>query len=148
MTNSEKASAKDTLLAWVRSKNPQTMEPKELCRYAWSNLDGAAGGGFIQSAEHWDAIQSHPKIDEVTILGSDMGLQELLIAFKSIHGKQTYFGVHTNHPFGCEQFHDGKLVFHVQSNFSPYSHNLPFDLTKNLHSQSDEFYEALLPLIR
>lgn len=124
MTN---PSPKDRVLAFVRSKNPSTMEPKELCRYEWSNLDGAAGGGFIQSAKHWDAIQSHPKIDEVKILGSDMTLQELLIAVRAI----------------------GMFLIDVHGSIGRYGMGelTKYDLTKNLHEQSDETYDALAKLI-
>ena len=128
MSHESTPSAKSRVLEWVRSKNPQTMEPKELCRYEWSNLDGAAGGGFIQSKKHWDAIQSHPKIDEVKILGSDMGLQEFVIALRGT---------------GALLKMNGEL-FQSSQRIKPLC---TYDLTKNLHEQSDDFYEALLPLI-
>lgn len=171
MTNQkDKASAKDKVLAWVRSKNPQTMELKKGCKCVFRELYGekATWDGYIGYEERQDerikktqekvilefweygndehgSFSTHYEI--VEILGSDMGLQELMIAFKSIHGMKAYIGVHSNFPFGNKDFHEGLLVLHIQSSVSPYSHNIGFDLSKNLHQQPDEFYEAILPLI-
>lgn len=142
---------KDRVLAWVRSKNPHTMELDFGCM-----IEDARGSKRVlcERYEHvkGDLYRSVARpnclVQICEILGSDMGLQELLIAMKTLHPKPAYFGVHINHPFGCESFHEGNLVIHVQATFSPFSFNIPFDLTKNLHNQSPEFYESLLPLLQ
>lgn len=62
------------------------------------------------------------------ILGSDMGLQELLIAF--------WQWIHEGHEDDeLEQATRMKVFVDM------------YDLTKNLHQQSEEFYQAILPLI-
>lgn len=59
-----------------------------------------------------------------------LGLQELLIAMNTIRRSQKF----TVHPDG--------MMYYPQFDGFFY-----FDLTKNLHSQSDAFYESLLPLL-
>jgi hypothetical protein len=89
--------AKQRVLEWVRSKNPQTMDK------------------------------------DFEILGSDMGLQELLIAWIAKVDEQY-------HPHSPKE-RDHKYQWG--------SHKIlgQFDLTENLHNQSEDFYENILSLI-
>lgn len=163
MTNQPTPSAKEQVLAWVRERNPQTMELKDGCvvRYVYPHGQITMEGVFIGKSGHYgnselwglrvqNCVMPIPNKNHfeksAQILGSDMGLQELLIAFMSIHGKnKVHVGWHLNCPFGAKDFFEGMFVFHIQHENG--SVNLAFDLTKNLHNQEPEFYEALLPLL-
>lgn len=82
-------------------------------------------GDDEEEVEKWsDAILVPP--ENLEILGSDMGLQELLIAVQPM---------------------DLSLRLTLVSD-AIYIGGVRFDLTKNLHSQSEEFYAFLLPLLQ
>lgn len=160
MTKDSTTSAKERVLAWVRSKNPASMELKFGCKILVSELlctnnafdvipksskslctilsYSAAYKENTPSSTDWndEAIsvwcdewhvertwggEDLEESDGYEILGSDMGLQELLIALKT-------------RDISIESC--GALMDSI------------YDLTKNLHNQDDSFYEALLPLIK
>ena len=160
------ASAKEQVLAWVRSKNPQTMKLKFGCKFRW-NYDtymvNCGGNCFPRQhilafsctgdSHYWadnpsDAqketrkyfSQSQEWLEEnkeyIEILGSDMGLQELLIALKDI-------------PLNIGMYTTGRLrISNISCIHGAGNETCVFDLTKNLHNQDDSFYEALLPIIK
>ena len=105
--------AKEQVLAWVRSKNPQTMEHKfGKNTYSYCNH---CGKGY-----------------EEKCTGSDMGLQELLIALG-----EEFYGI------GGE-YDDKTFRFYGISDRQNRQVFVYFDLTKNLHNQTEEFYQSLL----
>lgn len=138
MSTTTSPSAKNRVLAWVRSKNPQTMELKFGCKVLVEGEERM----FVRRRNSdciialGDAVTQCYR--EFTILGSDMGLQELLIALEG-----------TDHMDAtCERMSDvqgwgsGALVIDVLG----YVYDI-YDLTKNLHDQAPEFYEAILPIV-
>lgn len=136
MNTTPTPSAKDRVLAWVREKNPQTMELKFGCRvhrygvHDETLLVVRRGGIGKDKIRKWWCNNGYDyRRDEIVILGSDMGLQELLIALCD------------NNPhisIMSDQF--------CYIEYQPES-EVEYDLTQNLHNQSPEFYEALLPLL-
>ena len=128
--------AKEKVLAWVRSRNPDTMELKPGCRV---RCNGKATGIFAGDSgrtviKHWverngHLIQRGRKIREDEILGSDMGLREFCRAL-------TYSGFyHTmNHNF----------KFSIKEKLDHPETIVEWDDEQNLHNQSDEFYESIL----
>lgn len=147
MTKNETQSAKDQVLAWVRSKNPQTMELKFGCRILvhrqrgdeemiykgdqemlQKNIDELRTDGCDCCSDSFDMGQCE-------ILGSDMGLQELLIALKGV-------------PLNLGMYKTGRLRISNNSCFyGSGNETFVFELTKNLHNQSQEFYEEIAKLI-
>lgn len=140
------SSAKDKVLAWVRSNNPATMEAKLGCYFLIKEENG-----WREHIQKWDdewvgcadkqgkfnfqlrGVESYEqnKIVECSI-GSDMGLQELLIALKNDQSKPIL--VSDSGYFWTWQKDELKYLF-------------DFDLTQNLHNQSQEFYEEIAKLI-
>lgn len=151
MTNHPTPSAKEQVLAWVRSKNPQTLELKMGCE-----VETISEAGFLNysivlqvredkrgKAQYFlfnDEIGARwcPKRVIHEILGSDMGLQELVIAIG--RKARPFLRDDKFMRLGLEWF----VVTHISCE---YRYECFFDLTKNLHNQEPEFYEALLPLI-
>lgn len=133
MPTESTASAKEKVLKWVREKNPQTMEYSHTFKVRISNLDGLDRIVTVANEGTMDQIRSNPKIDDVEILGSDMGLQELLIAF----GVDDY---------KLRAIKEGWVRIYKED-AALRDHTVDFDLTKDLHEQSPDFYQSLLPLI-
>lgn len=133
--------AKDRVLAFVRSKNPQTMELKFGCAIDRGLTQGQEyiAGIFndrvsigIRGHDGWSYLPFEVPKNEFDsgkwrILGSDMGLQELLIAVRTL----------------------GMFLIDVHGSIGRYGMGelTKYDLTKNLHEQSDEFYASILPLL-
>lgn len=149
MTNQPTPTAKQQVLDWVRSKNPQTLELKEGCvikcgidhrdpclvTHVWRPDDDslAAYCYCVEDCGTEIRMIEDPE-DTVEILGSDMGLQELLIAIGLSHLSDS---------FCCS---DGGWIYEKDQYGDPTYYG-QFDLTKNLHNQTEEFYTAILPLI-
>lgn len=167
---SSPSSAKQAVLDWVRSKNPQTLELKEGCILKETDQNTKLKAGvsifpvqlWICSAKHtevrggvyYEYVDIIPhrsfygskipgniclrvntgKMIEVDhkyeILGSDMTKQELEIAL---------------HSFNCTKKNETTCLYEIFIGDEP--HDVEFDLTKNLHNQTDDFYESILPLI-
>lgn len=135
MSSTPTASAKERVLAWVREKNPQTMEIGIGVRCRIKNSHFSTKTHEILIGDRYVYYDTEFVIDSdmnrdnedpyciiVEILGTDMGLQELLIAIRE--------GIEDN---GAVQ---DRIIYGM------------FDLTQNLHNQAEEFYESLLPLLK
>lgn len=148
MTTPESSSAKQRVLEWVRSKNPDSMELKFGCRvrskqfntnYVISHAteDAVAyAPQYIENDFRWDS-RDHYRNGEFEILGSDMGLQEMLIALQTL----------PNIADGCGVMKNGMMIIEDLDHGQIERHRILFDFTKNLHSQKPEFYESISPLI-
>lgn len=170
-------SAKELVLQFVREKNPQTMELKFGCvlrgtsgieflflgcerwrghdkinywkaaytlrEYPFERLNSKAikepnmqTGMDEYTRDMLDSMNSSSNVcingssNDYKIIGSDMGLQELLIALDIEEYKVRA---------------DGWIV--RGDGYGDYTSYALYDLTKNLHNQSDEFFTSLLPLI-
>lgn len=129
---------KDRVIQWVRSKNPQTIE---------RSIEGSNILAELKQyvcLEEWlsQCPDEHAFMEGLAIgagkeIGSNMGLQELLIAFKN--GKKYYFDV-------VPSSFDGMVYIRPTNSYQPEI-SIDFDLTKNLHEQSEEFFESIFPLI-
>lgn len=162
---------KEQVLAFVRAKNPQTMELKFGCKLSfdiqvpvdnWETLtwrivemcrDNSEEGEFNNVAVVEDyggegyakdmvVLEiSQEELEEYEIIGSDMGLQELLIAANSVK----------KHHGTVEYREDGAWFFFYEHDPDLFISRLEccawIDLTKDLHNQSDDFYSSLLPLL-
>ncbi len=115
MTKDSTPSAKEQVLAWVRSKNPQTMDTCSGCNFYWRFCS-------CNTME----------------LGSDMGLQELLIALEALFTEAAQAGKDTI--VRCDVNTMGRITFGAYR-------TMRYDLTKNLHNQPEDFYSHILPLI-
>lgn len=117
--------SKEKVLAWVRSKNPQTI--KHRCCDCEKEEDEAPC-----------ICGSHNTYSDC----SDMGLQELLIALDN-----QYEALKKKHPNRFSVSETGEIL--MQDLVSPmhYSTEIFYDLTKNLHEQFEKFYESIFPLI-
>lgn len=142
MTTNPTPSAKELVLQFVREKNPQTMELKfgcEImitgCEYIFDFICEENNKYILKTQDDSYAIIRKPF--STKILGSDMGLQELLNAL-CLLGAHSIIGDWKTHGTinGILAFYsgDGDALF-------------KYDLTQNLHNQPDEFYTSLLPLI-
>lgn len=124
MSNQSDITAKEQVLAWVRSKNPHAVRK-------WKqHLCGKLYGCHCKPEDLVD-IETP----------SDMGLQELLIAcgktVKNWKDCSLDVGISSSYSSGAN------YVFWLPDGSS---HSI-YDLTKNLHNQSEEFYQSILPLI-
>lgn len=152
MNTSPASQAKQRVLDWVRAKNPKTMELKFGCKISYTEGGHTKVFTFIKKTKFSYYIfgYSGNKTNQIikrdrriceeryVILGSDMGLQELMIALHTI-------SVLNNGIVFAEILDDGRGSLWNDSNKMLASFH--YDLTKNLHEQSPEFYESLLPLI-
>lgn len=136
-------SAKDQVITWVRSKNPQTMELKFGCEVQTISESGFINYSTVIQCDtdkrgkpkyllYNNEIGARwcPKQVINEILGSPLGLQELLIAL----GDPAY-----------EVHGDGWIV--ERDAYGDPTSYAQFDFTQNLHNQPDSFYESLLPLL-
>lgn len=150
---SEQATAKEQVLAWVRSKNPDSMELKfgckvcfqdgNICNYCRSMMGNRRRGrseiSTILCCENGGTSPDYDVFEnEYEILGSDMHLNDLLIALRHRRSAGEY-GCLCDELIGIER--DETCCCSYED--SP----MKYDLTKDLHSQKPEFYEALLPLL-
>lgn len=145
MTTNQQPTAKEQVLAWVRERNPQTMELKFGCRVeviAGEELE--IGSCFmVCMVEHGeityvrDGMGKRYAARHLKILGSDMGIRELLRALNNLKD-------------GCYAISSCGWIYSRKSLLDQYipATDIPFDLTKNLHEQSDEFYQAILTLLK
>lgn len=156
---------KQKILDWVRSKNPQTMELKKGCLFEenfdlWvincERCENERIFAYSCTGDKHDFACAENNTDDnrwrykynsfsrkylesseyVKIIGSDMGLQELLIAVQSLPLPK-HLIVHRN----------GDILLFESGYLDEDKILCKFDLTKNLHQQSEEFYQAILPLI-
>lgn len=130
-------SAKEQVLSWVRSKNPQTLELKVGTKlFLRPTPYSGKSPKLSQVCECSDISWWRQHKDK--ILGSDMGLQELWLAFE----RSGNIDLHIEP--------DGTIKQHKEWDMDSITlkkETIGFDLTKNLHEQSEEFFQAILPLI-
>lgn len=132
--------AKEKVLQFVRAANPHTLELKFGCKILvhWKRRDEVMiykdtietlepQEGMLRTSG-CDCCSTALSNEEYKILGSDMGLQELLIAFMQ---KDILLLVDT--------FGSIRNDIHEQLTWMNFS--------ENLHNQPDQFYLDLLPLI-
>lgn len=131
-----KSSAKQQVLDFVRSRCPETMELKFGCEVRVHILDNrdherdVVIDDRITNGEVRLGYFGDVSVSDIEILGSDLQLHHLLIAFAWAKNICVYpSGLITETPSDTE--------YEICT----------FDLTQNLHSQTPEFYEAILPLI-
>lgn len=111
--------------------------------YNWVILDSAEEAKknypmIFTKSESKHGATAYTNVNACKILGSDMGLQELLIAIKQQDADK---GLADMTVIDILVQFDNTVWF--ESAFG----NATFDLTKNLHNQSEDFYKSILPLI-
>ena len=140
MTLQETQSAKEKVLKFVRDANPSTMELKFGCRVLSKKSRNKKESQVTWIGE-WSVMlgkqeRNFPSIaTRYEILGSDMGLENLLIALEK---NIDVSGMHPESQGMAE--HDRKME--IWQDIADR-----YDLSENLHNQDPNFYIKLLPLL-
>lgn len=122
--SSNTSKAKQQVLDWVRSKNPQAV----LHDFSQASVSSAFCRDCGATERDADADCKR------------LGLQEFVMAFKK-SGMNVQYQVDTEQFMQCEFI---KVDLAGEWHCIATAH---FYLTKNLHNQPEEFYQSILPLI-
>jgi hypothetical protein len=138
MNTSPSPSAKEQVLDWVRNKNPQTLELKFGCKIRYGGITETIvhsinPNGEVQTDKFTGWLLVSKIKQDYRILGSDMGLQEFC---RALTYSGFYYSMNHNFKFTIRKHPTvGSIEF------------VEYDDEQDLHNQSEEFYQAVLPLI-